>query len=120
MKKYFLILCVLISFVGIAQETKSPYKKVYAFGEHHKDWALVKTITNTFGFINRENKEVVPAIYSKIYSFETKENTRKYAMVKNVAGAYGFIDEKGKEVIKAIYFKKEEVIQKLNIFLNGL
>lgn len=120
MKRLVFILLFFLTFNSYAQEVNSPYKKVYQFDEYHQDWALVKTVANTYGFINREYKEIVPAVYSKIYSFESKKDKRKYAMVKNVAGAYGFIDENGKEVIKAIHWKKEEATQNLNTFLNGL
>lgn len=114
MKKTVFILLLFLTFNSFAQKSTSHYKKVYDYDEYHKDWALVKTIAGTYGFINREGNEIVPAIYSKIYKF----NEKKVAMVKNVANAYGFIDENGKEVVKAIYWKKEEAIQKLDIFIN--
>ncbi|WP_298303911.1 WG repeat-containing protein [Flavobacterium sp.] len=120
MKKSIFILLFFLTFNSFSQVVNSNYKKVYEFDVYRKDWALVKTVANTFGFINKENKEIVPAIYSKIYSFEKKGNNSEYALVKNVAGTYGFINENGKEVIKAIYWKKEEAIQQLNIFLNEL
>lgn len=120
MKKSVFMLLFFLAFTSYSQEVNSQYKRVYEFDVYHKDWALVKTVANTFGFINKENKEIVPAIYSKIYPFDKKENKRAYALVKNVAGAFGFIDENGKEVIKTIYWKKEEATQQLNIFLNGL
>lgn len=120
MKKSIFILLFFLSINSYSQDANSHYKKVYEFDVYQKDWALVNTVANTFGFINKENKEIVPAIYSKIYSFEKKENNSEYTLVKNVAGAFGFINENGKEVIKAIYWKKEEAIQQLNIFLNGL
>lgn len=117
MKKIIFICFFFVTFFGFSQE-KSPYKKIYEFDEMRTNWAMVKTIANTYGFIDRNNKEVVPAIYSNIFSFELKENNKKYAMVKNVAGAYGFIDENGKEVVKAIFWNKEEAIQKLNLYTN--
>jgi len=120
MRKIYFIFVMLISCVVFAQNSESKYKKVFEFGKHNKDWAMVETVTKTYGFIDADGKEVVMPIYSKIYEFEIQKNSKKYAMVKNVADAYGFIDENGIEVIKAIYFKKEEAIQKLNIFLNGL
>ena len=112
MKKIILFLFLLTAISGSAQ-TPSHYKKIYDYNEYHKDWALVKSIAGTYGFIDRSGKEIVPAIYDKIYKF----NDKKLAMVKNVAGAYGFIDDNGKEVVKAIYFKKEEAIQRLNTLL---
>ncbi|WP_298117063.1 WG repeat-containing protein [Flavobacterium sp.] len=120
MKKSIFILLFFLAFNSYSQVVNSHYKKVYEFDVYQKDWALVKTVANTFGFINKENKEIVPAIYSKIYSFEKKENNSEYALVKNVAGAFGFINENGKEIIKTIYWNKEEAIQQLNIFLNEL
>lgn len=119
MKKCILSFLLLVTISGFSQD-KSHYKKVYDYNQCHQDWALVKTIANTYGFINREGKEVVPAIYSKIYDFEVKKKQQEFAMVKNVAGAYGFIDKNGKEIVQAIYFKKEEAVQKLNTLLNGL
>ncbi|TBX69913.1 WG repeat-containing protein [Flavobacterium silvisoli] len=113
MKKYLLLLLLSVSLNGMAQE-KNHYKKVFNYGEYKTDWALVQNITGTYGFINKEGKEVVPAIYLKIYPFETHKN-KKYALIKNVAGAYGFIDENGQEAVKAIYWKKEEATQQLTM-----
>lgn len=116
-KKVYFVFALLVSCIAFAQKSDSNYKKVFEFGKHHKDWAMVETVAKTYGFIDAEGKEVVAPIYSKIYNFESQKNNKKYAMVKNVANAYGFIDEDGKEVIQAIYFKKEEAIQKLNAIL---
>lgn len=115
MKKTILTLFLLVSILGTAQNA-SHYKKIYAYDEYHKDWALVKTITGNYGFIDRNGKEIVPAVYSKIYQFEAKEN-KKYAMVKSVANAYGFIDENGKEVVNVISWKKDEAYQKLDLYI---
>ncbi len=93
---------------GMAQDT-SLYKKISRYDEYKKDWAMVKTIANTYGFIDKSGNEVVPPIYSKIYKFEGN-----YAMVKNISGSYGFIDKNGVEIIKPLYFKKEEASQQLN------
>jgi stage V sporulation protein SpoVS len=112
MKKTILFL-FLLTVISISAQNTTNYKKVYDYNEYHKDWALVKSIAGTYGFIDRSGKEIVPAIYAKIYKF----NDKKMAMVKNVAGAYGFIDNNGKEVVKVIYFKKEEAIQRLNTLL---
>ncbi len=110
MKKVFLFLFILVTICSSAQNS-STYKKVYRYGELHKDWALVKTIAGTYGFINRDGKEILPAIYAKIYKFN--ENAKNLAMVKSVADTYGFINIEGKEVINPIYYKKEEAIQRL-------
>ncbi|WP_130733853.1 WG repeat-containing protein [Flavobacterium sp. J27] len=114
---------VLIAFfafnISFSQELPT-YKKVYPYDVYQKDWALVKTITNTYGFIDRNGNELVSPIYSKIYPFKEEKDNRKYALIKNVAGAYGYLNQNGEEVIKAIYFKKEEAKQKLNIILNDL
>jgi WG containing repeat len=116
-KKILLLLCVLISSFGIAQKTSSQFKKVYNYDEYKKGWALVKSIANTYGFIDRNGNEVVQTVYSKIYKFEEKKDHKNYAMIKNVAGAYGFIDENGKEIVEAIYWKKEEAYQKLDLYI---
>ncbi|MCU0389940.1 MAG: hypothetical protein MUE81_02375 [Thermoflexibacter sp.] len=86
MKKQLIILFLLISSFGSAQKSTSHYKKVYNYDEYKKDWALVKTITNTYGFIDRKGNEVVQAIYSKIFEFEIQKDGKKYAMFKNIAG----------------------------------
>jgi hypothetical protein len=117
-KSIYLIITILVTLNCFSQKINSHYKKVYAYDDDYQGWALVKTIANTYGYIDKNGKEVVPSIYSKIYPFETKNNTKKYAMIKNVAGAYGFIDENGKEFIQGIYWKKEDAIQQLNILLN--
>lgn len=111
MKKTLLFL-LLLTAISVSAQIPSYYKKVYEYNVYHKDWALVKTVTGTYGFIDRSGKEIVPAIYNKIYKF--KEGNGKLAMVKSVANSYGFIDDKGKEVVKAIYFTKDEAIQSLN------
>ena len=114
MKKTLLFL-LLLTAISVSAQNPSHYKKVYDYDVYHKDWALAKSIAGTYGFIDRNGKEIVPAIYNKIYKF--KENNEKFAMVKSIANSYGFIDDKGKEVIKAIYFTKEEAIQRLNTTL---
>ncbi len=111
MKKLVFILLLIFTFTSYAQKSTTHYAKVYDYDVYHKDWALVKTIAKTYGFINREGKEIVPAVYAKIYTFG--EYAEKLALVKTVADSYGFIDEQGMEVMKAIYFTKEEAIQKL-------
>ena len=118
MKKVTFIFIMFFTFTVFAQKSTAHYKKVYNFDEYHQDWALVKTIAGTFGFINRDGKEIVPAIYDKIYEFEIQINGKKYAMIKNVANAYGFIDDTGKEIVQGIHWKKEEALQKLNNLIN--
>ncbi len=119
MKKIGFILVLLLTMNCIAQNSTSHYKKVYPFDIYHKDWALVKTVADTYGFINKNGKEVVPTIYSKIYEFEIQKDGIKYALIRNVAGAFGFIDENGKEIVEGINWKKEEAIQKLNYYINS-
>ena len=114
MKSIGLIIVLFLTLNCLAQNSTSHYKKVYQFDLHHQNWALVKTVANTYGFIDKSGKEVVQAIYSKIYKFEFQKDGKKYAMIKNIAGAYGFIDENGKEIIEGSYWNKEDAIQKLN------
>ncbi len=113
-------ICLLLSTIFGFSQNQLPYKKVYAYDAEIKGLAMVKTITNTFGFIDKNQKEIIPTKFSKIYKFETKKNDVKYALVKNVAGAYGFIDENGAEIVKDIYWKKEDAIQQLNHFIDGI
>jgi len=116
MKKAFWIAFFLITVTasGSAQSIKK-YDTVYSYGVFHKDWALVKSIAGFYGFIDKNEKEIIPAIYDKIYKL--KENNGKYAMIRSVADTYGFIDQNGKLVVEAIYFSKDEAIQKLNATL---
>ena len=119
MKSIGFTLVLFLTINCFAQNSTSHYKKVYQFNAQHQDWALVKTVANTYGFIDTSGKEVVEAIYSKIYDFEIQKDGKKYAMIKNVAGAFGFIDENGKEIVEGIYWKKEEAFQKLNYYINS-
>lgn len=89
---------LLITLMAFAQ---SSYQKIYAYNQYNKDWALVKTVSGTYGFIDRKGKAVVPAIYAKIQKFG-KYNAN-LAMVKSISDTYGFIDRNGKVVIPAIY-----------------
>lgn len=107
-ERLFTLAFVVFSTFCFAQ---NEYKKIYNYDEFNKDWALIKTISNTYGFIDKNGSIVVQPIYSKINKFEF--NNEKYALVKNIAGAYGFIDRNGKEIIPVIYWKKDEAIEKL-------
>ncbi len=118
--KNILAICLLLSTIHGFSQNQSPYKKVHRYNEEIKGLAKVKTIANTYGFIDENQKEIIVAKFSKIYTFEIKKNDRKYALVKNVAGAYGYIDENGAEIVKDIYWKKEEAIQQLNHLINGV
>ena len=94
----FLLTCSLSS-------AQSGYKKKYPYDQYNKDWAMVKTNSNTYGFLDRDGKAVVPPIYSKIEKFgKYNENL---ALVKSVSDTYGFIDRNGKEIIPVIYELKE-------------
>lgn len=99
MKRLILLFSFLIfSSIAFAQNS---YQKTYAYNQYNKDWALVKTVSGTYGFIDRKGKAVVPAIYAKIDKFG-KYNA-DLAMVKSISDTYGFIDRNGKVVIPAIY-----------------
>ena len=104
----FTLVFFAISTFNFAQ---SVYKKTGKYDEYNKDWALVKTIAGTCGFINRNNEIVVQPIYEKIEKFS--ENSGKYALVKSVAGSFGYIDRNGKEVIPTIYWTKHEATEQL-------
>lgn len=118
MRNSILMLMLFLSYNCMSQKSTAHFKKVYDYDAYHKDWAMVKTVADTYGFIDRNGNEIVDAVYSKIYKFEIKSDNKKYAMIKNVAGAYGFINENGKEIVQAIHWKKEEAIQKLDIIIN--
>ncbi|MBS1571963.1 MAG: WG repeat-containing protein [Bacteroidetes bacterium] len=114
MKKKFLTLILLV--ITTFCFSQIHYKKIYKHNEYNKDWVLIKTISGTYGFIDRNGKTVVQPIYDKIEKFGKYSN--ECALVKNIAGAYGFIDRNGKEVIPAIYWKKQDVIEQLKILKN--
>jgi len=107
MKKTILFLTLILSFTIAYSQDKieSNYKRIYKYDVYQKDWALVKGITGNYGIINRNGKEIVPAIYAKIGKFGEIE--KDLALVKNIAGFYGFIDKKGSEVIQSIYSRKQ-------------
>ena len=111
--KLITMLFIAVSSICFAQ---NGYKKVYKYGDYNKDWALVKTISGTYGFIDRNGVKVVEPIYTKIEKFN--ENFGKYAMVKTVAGSYGFIDRNGKDVIKPIYWNKHDATEELKKLKN--
>lgn len=90
---------------------QSGFKKVYAYDQYNKDWALVKTIGNTYGFIDRNGTIVVQPIYAKIEKFG--KDAGEYALVKTIAGTYGFIDRNGKETIPPHYWTKQEAMEQL-------
>uniref|UniRef100_UPI00249152A6 WG repeat-containing protein n=1 Tax=Marinifilum flexuosum TaxID=1117708 RepID=UPI00249152A6 len=81
------------------------YSKIGKFNEIENGLALVKSIVGTYGLIDKNGKEVVPANYSKIGKFNEIENG--LALVKSIVGTYGFIDKKGNEIIEPIYSLKQ-------------
>lgn len=96
--KILLLLFMAMSFSALAQ---TGYKKVYKLNEYNKDWSLVKTVSGTYGFIDKGGKVIVQPIYSKIEKFGKYDEN--LALVKSIADTYGFIDKNGKEIIPAIY-----------------
>ena len=107
-----LVLAVMFSAFCSISFSQTGYKKVFKYDDYRADWALVKTNSGTYGFIDRDGNSVVPPVYTKIEKFEFHDN--ELALVKNVSGAYGFIDRNGEVVVPVIYWSKEEAIQKLN------
>lgn len=103
MKKILLIL-LLVS-VAFYVSAQKGYQKKYPYDEFNKDWALVKTVSGTYGFVDRNGKAVIPPIYSKIEKFGKYD--QDLALVKSISDAYGFIDRQGKLVIPATYDLKE-------------
>jgi ribosomal protein S24E len=114
MKKSFLTLIFLVITTFCFSQIQ--LKKIYKYDEYNKDWALIKSISDTYGFIDKNGKTVVQPIYDKIEKFGKYSN--EYALVKNISGAFGFIDRNGKEVISAIYWKKQDAIEQLKILKN--
>ncbi len=115
MRKSFISLVFIFAF-SLAFAQKNGYAKIYNYGEFNKDWALVKTIANTYGFIGINGETVVQPIYDKIEKFQ--EKSCKYALVKTIAGTYGFINQNGKEEIPAIYWSKYDATVQLNLVKN--
>lgn len=101
MKNFVCLLFVLISLSGYAQKR---YKKVYPYGKYQPNWAMVKTIAGTYGFIDREGNEVVPAIYAKIRKFNEGSN---FMLVKSITDTHGLINAEGRLIVPAIYEKIE-------------
>ncbi len=106
-----LVLAVMFSAFCSISFSQNGYKKVFKYDDYRADWALVKTNSGTYGFIDRDGNSVVPPVYTKIEKFEFYDN--ELALVKNVSGAYGFLNRDGVEVIKAIYWSKNEAIEHL-------
>jgi len=103
MKKIFwMLLLVSVAFYVSAQ---NGYQKKYPYDDYNKGWALVKTVSGTYGFVDKSGKAVVPPIYSKIEKFGKYD--QDLALVKSISDSYGFIDRQGKVVIPAIYELKE-------------
>ena len=100
-KKVLLLLAFMfVCQIGFAQKK---YSKIYELGEYHKEWAMVKTVAGTYGFIDANGKVVVNPVYEKIYKFDVIR--KNWAMVKSVSGTYGFIDAEGNEVVRPVYEK---------------
>lgn len=110
-KNLITLLLITISSLCFSQ---NGFKKVYKYDEYSKDWALVKTVAGTYGFIDRTGKIIVQPIYKKIEKFNY--NSGKYALIKTVAGTYGFIDRNGKEVLQALYWNLHDAEEKLKTF----
>lgn len=81
------------------------YSKIEKFGIIHPDFALVKSIADTYGLINREGKEVTPAIYEKIGKFG--DFKKGFAVVESTTNHFGLIDENGKESVPPNYSLEE-------------
>lgn len=103
--KILLFLFMAMSFSAFAQK-QNGYKKVYKLNEYNKDWALVKTVSGTYGFVDKNGKVIVQPIYSKIEKFG--EYNKDWALIKSISDAYGFIDKTGKVIVDPIYAKIEK------------
>lgn len=67
----------------------------------NKNWRLTKTISGTYGIIDKSGNIIVQPVYSKINKFG--EYSNDLAMVKNISGSYGFINLSRTEAIPARY-----------------
>ena len=105
------LLTVILITLASCAFGQTGYKKVYKYDDYQPNWALVKTISNTYGFIDTKGNVVVEPVYSKIEKFDYQNG--ELAIVRNVSGAYGFINQEGKEMVAAIYWSKREAIEAL-------
>lgn len=67
----------------------------------NKNWRLAKTVSGTYGIMDKGGKIIVQPIYSKINNFG--EYSEDLALVKNISGSYGFINNSGTEIIPPQY-----------------
>lgn len=77
------------------------YKKIYSYGDYHKDWALVKTDSGNYGLIDQNKKQIVAPIYSKIGKFG--EIKKDLALVENYPHDFGMFNTDGKEIMPTTY-----------------
>ncbi|GEM_PF-781749 len=112
MKNCIVIFIILLN--SLVVYSQGTYKKVYKYGEYNDNWAMVKTISGTYGFINREGQEVVPSIYAKIYKFGGCGVD--FVLLKTISGMYGLINKEGKEVVPTIYAR----IEKFDTVISGV
>lgn len=82
------------------------YKSVYAYVEN--GLACVENLEGKWGYINKQNVEVVPCKYSETYLF----GFDGVGMVRN-GNLYGFVDINGIEVVPCKYSSRDEAEKEL-------
>jgi len=96
--KLFIPICIMISCLTFSQVKLSKREDLSRI---NKNWRLTKTISGTYGIIDKSGNIIVQPVYSKINKFG--EYSNDLAMVKNISGSYGFINLSGTEAIPARY-----------------
>ena len=97
----------VLMFTSLSVSSFAQYKKVYAYGDYQKNWALVKTSSGTYGFIDQNKKQIVTPIYSKIEKFGNVHPD--FAVVKAITDTYGLIDKNGKKLYRQFIKKLESL-----------
>ncbi|WP_321515995.1 hypothetical protein [Marinifilum fragile] len=76
MKKLLNFILLVLSSITVYSQVD--YRKVYEYGEYQENWAKVKSITGTYGFVDKSGNEIVEPINtlkqieSKHYKIVTK------------------------------------------------
>lgn len=88
-------------FALLSLQSFAQYKKVYPYNDYQTNWALVKTKSGTYGFIDKNKKQIVTPIYSKIGKFGIVH--KNFAVIKSISDTYGLINKEGEVIVEAIY-----------------
>lgn len=102
MKIALLVSGIFLTFLPLYGQKE--YARIYRYDTYQQDWAKVKSICGTFGFIDRSGKIIVEPVYKSIAAFG--EHHPELAVVQSVSGFYGCIDKTGREIIPTIYERR--------------